>query len=483
MANLQHLKASRNKILNSLPTRSFGSDGDIVMSRISGRGVYLCTKVNGTWYAADKLQELNNLGKTTIEELITKKLSIKNLNNPNRDTDRFVVSNSGQIGYRTGDDLIQDLELPSSFVDYKTSYCSLGQYTDKESCELNNGTWYYSENDSHDSVSSTAENELLTVGSSLGKLNAEPTLTYDGSQLEIKYNADFDDNWQTSATTELLRLSYDSDNYCRFSVDFTGQTTINTNDSDGVVGHLLLRPDGDLVLDPASQKIIINATDGLYFDGGDHTYIAQGAVDRLDFTVGGTLLFQIYEGITDAIHVNCHLDIDAASKLFFDGSASGHTYISESSADRLDFNVGGDLIIRLIENGTNGNSVDFDTACAGFTQIEPTFDATDTEVDFRHSNKQKLTLTDNCTDIHFQFPVLSGNFVCVLLQDGSGSRTISNWKTKDSAGNAGAGNSGLVLWAGGVDPLNTETADKADIASFYWDADNEIAYGTYTYNF
>ena len=131
MANLQHLKASRNKILNSLPTRGFGNDGDIVMSRISGRGVYLCTKVNGTWYSADKLKELNNLCKTTIEELITKKLSIKNLNNPNRDTDRFVVSNSGQIGYRTGDDLIQDLELPSSFVDYKTSYCSLCQYTDK----------------------------------------------------------------------------------------------------------------------------------------------------------------------------------------------------------------------------------------------------------------------------------------------------------------------------------------------------------------
>ena len=120
----------------------------------------------------------------------------------------------------------------------------------------------------------------------------------------------------------------------------------------------------------------------------------------------------------------------------------------------------------------------------GFTQDEPTFDATDTIITFSTTgNKAKLTLTNNCTDIHFKFPTVSGNFICVLLQDGTGGRTISNWKTQDSAGNAGDGNSGLVLWAGGTAPTNTETADKADIASFYWDADNEIAYGTYTYNF
>ena len=128
--------------------------------------------------------------------------------------------------------------------------------------------------------------------------------------------------------------------------------------------------------------------------------------------------------------------------------------------------------------------IDMNTSAVGFTQDEPTFDATDTIVDFADTgNKQKITLTDNCTDIHFKFPAMSGNFICVLLQDGSGGRTISNWKTQDSAGNAGAGNSGLVLWAGGTAPSNTETADKADIVSFYWDADNEIAYGTYTYNF
>ena len=115
--------------------------------------------------------------------------------------------------------------------------------------------------------------------------------------------------------------------------------------------------------------------------------------------------------------------------------------------------------------------------------IEYLIDKTTTEVLFGGGNKAKLTLTDNETDNHFKFPHDSGKYICVLIQDGTGGRTISNWKTKDADGNAVDGNSGLVLWAGGTAPSNTETADKADIASFYWDATHEIAYGTYTYNF
>ena len=41
MANFQHLKASRTRVLNTFPTKDFGNDGDIVISRISGRGVFI----------------------------------------------------------------------------------------------------------------------------------------------------------------------------------------------------------------------------------------------------------------------------------------------------------------------------------------------------------------------------------------------------------------------------------------------------------
>jgi len=172
---------------------------------------------------------------------------------------------------------------------------------------------------------------------------------------------------------------------------------------------------------------------------------------------------------------------DTGDKFVMDVGTAGATSLAttddDGTAAHLTLDPDGDLVLQPATHTYSALPI-------GFTQDEPTFDATDTIITFStKGNKAKLTLTNNCTDIHFKFPAVSGNFICVLLQDGTGGRTISNWKTQDSEGNAGAGNSGLVLWAGGTAPSNTETVDKADIASFYWDADNEIAYGTYTYKF
>ena len=324
MANTsQYIKGSRTKVLNIFPPKSIGNEGDFIISRITGKGVFLCTKVGGSWYAANKLQELKKLEKTSISHLNTKTLSIDSLSNSIKNTDRILVSDFNVIKYRTNKEILEDLTIPIKNINYKQAYCSLGQYTNKEDCEANNGTWYYSDNDSHDSISSTAENELLTVSSSLGKLDAEPTLLYDGSTLEIKRNSDYDDNWQTSAQDSLLKLSYDSSNNAIFGVNSSGHltldvagdialsadggnimmddgsttifdfdvdgvnlkimddantsdyfniavgaegaTTISTVDADTDVAHLTLQPNGDLILDPSSQKVIINATDKLYF--------------------------------------------------------------------------------------------------------------------------------------------------------------------------------------------------------------------------
>ena len=59
MANLLHIKGSRNKILNQLPNNSFGSDGDIVVCNIKGKGIYLCIKSNGTWFASNQLKQFS----------------------------------------------------------------------------------------------------------------------------------------------------------------------------------------------------------------------------------------------------------------------------------------------------------------------------------------------------------------------------------------------------------------------------------------
>ena len=90
------------------------------------------------------------------------------------------------------------------------------------------------------------------------------------------------------------------------------------------------------------------------------------------------------------------------------------------------------------------------------------------------------------------FPATSGNFLLVLIQDGTGSRTVASagWVVYQSDGSteatniAGAdGTDGAVRWAGGSAPTLTTTADKSDIISIYWDADNETAFAVASLNF
>ena len=226
-----------------------------------------------------------------------------------------------------------------------------------------------------------------------------------------------------------IRDADDTGDLLTLEVDDAGASTISTTDDDGVTGHLTLQPDGSLVLDPVSQKIIINATDYLYLDGGSNTYI------------------------------------------------------QESSADNVRFIVGGDTIMQLSEKGADGNEVHFGESCAGFTQLEPTYDATTTVVDFRHSNKQNLTFgSGNITNVNLYFPSVSGNFQLLIKQDGTGSRTITNYKVYEFDESTADGAAG-VIFAGGSNPTLTTDANHIDILSFYWDADNEIAYGVATLDF
>jgi hypothetical protein len=309
MANLLHIKGSRTQVLNSFPTRSFGKDGDIIISKISGKGTYLCSKAGGSWYTANKLQELSKLEKTSIRDLSVSKLSINNMINSSDTSDRFLVNNNGRIQYRTNPEVSNDLNILD--INYKTAHCSLSQYADKESCEAGGGTWYYSENDSHDNVSSTAENQLLTVGESIGNLDAEPTLLYDGSTLEIKYNSDYDDNWQTSTQTDLLKLSYDSSKNAIFNVDSSGNLTINcTNDItlDAVGGNIYFED---------TTTPIARLDSGI--TQGFTLYSSANSSDYLKFTTTINGASTIATNDNDGTSGNLTLDIDGDITLDADG--------------------------------------------------------------------------------------------------------------------------------------------------------------------
>ena len=205
--------------------------------------------------------------------------------------------------------------------------------------------------------------------------------------------------------------------YFRITVNAEGATTIITADQGDMTGHLTLAPDGALILDPALQKVIINATDSLYFDGGTDTYIVEGADDRLDLFVGN------------------------------------------------------DRMIRFLEDGNDGNTIDFTNSCAGFAQGAALMDNTNSVADFRHTNKIGLSVNHDIINLKLYFPYVSGNFVLVLKYDGD--HDITNWLVFDSDGNAATADN--VSWAGGA--AMATTSGGTDIVSFYWDAGSETAYG------
>ena len=185
---------------------------------------------------------------------------------------------------------------------------------------------------------------------------------------------------------------------------------------------------------------------------------------------------EVDSGITSADDVK----IKSLSNLYLDGGVN--TYIGESSDDSLVFNVGGDVLLGLAEGGTAGNYANFKTACAGFTRIEAVFSETgiigsagtdDTDIDFRHSNKYRLEMTGDITNINLVFPIVSGNFLLVCTTDGD--HDVTNWKVYVHDGGTPA-TTADVMWAGGSVPAFTNNG--IDIVSFYWDKNEEQAYGT-----
>ena len=494
MANLELSKANKIKVLNSFPSSFVGKEGDLIISKISGKGKYLCAKVGGTWFAADKLNELNRLTTPKMSDLTVNSLKAGRLSILNKPVGGEIDLSAGDLLLDVAGDITLDadggdlyfkdngttlMQLSANEIDIPSGNLTLDVAGDIV-LDADGGDLYFKDNDI--TLMQFSANEIdipsgdLTVdvagdikldaggldisflagGTAYLEWNASGTLT-------MKSPADVDDvftitvgvNGNVQMTTiddggENAHLTlhpdgdvkltpetgimylYDQDNdddYAKFTVGTHGDLTLTTVDAAAAAAHITLFPDGDLILDPASQKIIINPTDKLYFDGG-----------------------------TD-------------------------TSIHESSADVLAIHVGGDLMMQLSEKGTDGNEISFGQSCVGFTQQEPIYNATNTEVDFRHSNKQNLTFGGaNITNLKITFPSVSGNFVLLIKQDGIGSRTITNYRVYEFDETTADGEL-AVKFAGGSNPTLTTDANHVDILSFYWDADNEIAYGVATLDF
>jgi hypothetical protein len=249
--------------------------------------------------------------------------------------------------------------------------------------------------------------------------------------------------------------------YEQTQTDLTGWDNVYLMYLTGGAGKILsVDNNANLALSNDRKVIFGDAGEYISGDGTDLTITSSGVTNvSSDFTIANT------------------------KKLYFDGGNDTY-FVEHGGGDRIDIHVGGDNMMRLLEDGaTNGNIVNFLTSGVGFTQFEPTYNATDTYVYFqRNGNKAHLTFTsasETITDIHLHFPNASCNCVLLIKQHASGGGAVTNWKTFDQAG----GNESTVVWAGDSAPTLTTGGGKIDILSFYWDNDNHKAYGVASLNF
>jgi hypothetical protein len=102
--------------------------------------------------------------------------------------------------------------------------------------------------------------------------------------------------------------------------------------------------------------------------------------------------------------------------------------------------------------------------------IDPEFDAgnssTSKTIDFANGYTQKLTMTGNCT-LTLSNPKSGANYILRLLQDGTGSRTMT-WPV-------------AVKWPSGTAPTLTTTAAKNDLINLYYDGTSY--YGSFVLNY
>lgn len=139
------------------------------------------------------------------------------------------------------------------------------------------------------------------------------------------------------------------------------------------------------------------------------------------------------------------------------------TYVGRTTTDTLTNKT---LTSPSIASPTFTTAVSFGAHTASFTETDNGNSGTSDTIDWSLSNKQKSTLTGNCT-FTFTAPASPCNLVLKLVQDGTGSRTVT-WPA-------------AVHWSGGTAPTLTTTINKVDIITFYYDG--TTYFGGATLNF
>jgi len=289
----------------------------------------------------------------------------------------------------------------------------------------------------------------------------------DPYDLTVTCNLEGTELASTGETGGTKFLREDGDGTCSWQTVSGGASALNDlsdvtySSGDLTIASLDKIISGDLTFD-SSGDITFDA-------GGKNVYIAYNGTSIYDFNLNNQSL-----KIVDSADTGDYFEIAVANH----GATTITTVDDDAANGNLTLAVDGSVNFDVV------GTVEFDGCGVGFDLVTPTYNASDTNVDFLTGNKQFVTFgAGNITDLNLIFPKTSGNFTLLLKQDGTGSRTVTNYKVWDRVDSSAASGSATVLFAGGSNPTLTTAANKTDIISFFYDADNEIAYGVASLNF
>ena len=294
--------------------------------------------------------------------------------------------------------------------------------------------------------------KITHAGTTTHSLEIDATALTTGSAVLLNV----DDSLTASATKTLIHIDYD-----KSGVTGAGQLSKTTGLIISMADAATNHASGAVQMIGAEINIESANAQGIIAQTGLNLIVAGDSVGDAATTYGITT--RVMDGGTDILMQS---SADTGDYCSISTTTNGATTISTVDDD------GATAHLSVVADG----HVEFDGCAVGFDLVRPTYDATTTVVDFKTGNKQSVIFdSGNITYLALHFPNVSGNFVLLLKQDGSGSRTITNYKVYDSGGVAANGSS-VAVFAGGSNPTLTTDANHVDIISIFWDSDDEIAY-------
>ena len=237
-----------------------------------------------------------------------------------------------------------------------------------------------------------------------------------------------------------------------FATDLQRSRSASTQVASGNYGSLL----GGLNNTCSGHAGVVPGGESNSASGGYHATVLGGilSVAGADGTIAGGRRAKANH--TGAIVLADYTDADFASAVAneFAVRASGGVRLATGGAG---LSMDGQLeVTGNIEARTATFQQEVDNSASGTAKT----------VDWTAGQKQKLTLTGNCT-LSFTAPSGVGNFLLKILQDATGGRTVA-WPAN-------------VKWAGGAPPTLTTAANAVDIVSLYYDGTDY--YGVVSLNF